>query len=118
MEAPVGFEPTTFRLTAGCSKPTELRGHGGDASGSRTRNLQFERLATYQIRRWHQIEESVRQTTFTALSAQGLPCPGGFSPLYSVKPIHGGPGRSRTYGVSYVPDLQSGVLATGHTDPY
>ena len=28
-----------------------------------------------------------RQTTFTALSAHGLPCLGGFPPLYSVKLI-------------------------------
>ena len=30
----------------------------------------------------------------------------------------GGPGRSRTYGVSYVMDLQSTAIATMHTDPY
>ena len=32
--------------------------------------------------------------------------------------INGGSGRSRTYGVSNVTELQSATIATMHTDPY
>ena len=53
---------------------------------------------------------------FEPLNNSFADCP--LKPLEHVTIMNGGPGRSRTYGVSNVTDLQSAAIATMLTDPY